>query len=132
LLPIQGAIYWNGRIVTDPANFFVPPLVLIPQIPQLFSNSLKENMLLGLDKRERELAKAMEIAVFARDVAAMPAGWKLWWDRRACDSGAIAAGGSSRMFVRQPELLVLTTSSALDVETEQSCGSTSLRPIWIT
>jgi len=48
-----GAIYWNGRIVTDPANFFVPPLsAYTPQIPQLF-NSLKENMLLGLDKRER-------------------------------------------------------------------------------
>jgi len=22
-----GAIYWNGRIVTDPANFFVPPCI---------------------------------------------------------------------------------------------------------
>jgi len=52
-------------------------------------------MLLGLDKRER-ISQGDGIAVFARDVAAMPAGWKLWWDRRACDSQeANTAGGST-------------------------------------
>lgn len=124
LLPIQvGAIYWNGRIVTDPANFFVPPLsAYTPQIPQLFSNSLKENMLLGLDKRERELAKAMEIAVFARDVAAMPAGLETLVGPKGVrlSGGQLQRAAAARMFVRQPELLVFDDlSSALDVETEQ-------------
>lgn len=124
LLPMRaGAIYWNGHLITDPANFFVPPRsAYTPQIPQLFSNSLQENMLLGLDKRESDLAKAMEMAVFERDVAAMPAGL----ETVVGPSGVRLSGGqlqraaATRMFVRQPELLAFDDlSSALDVETEQ-------------
>jgi len=40
LLPMVGAIYWNGRLVDDPANFFVPPLsAYTRKLPQPFSNS---------------------------------------------------------------------------------------------
>lgn len=124
LLPMQaGAIYWNNRLVTDPANFFVPPRsAYTPQIPQLFSNSLQENILLGLDKRESDLAKAIKMAVFERDVAAMPAGL----ETVVGPSGVRLSGGqlqraaATRMFVRGPELLAFDDlSSALDVETEQ-------------
>jgi len=79
-----------------------------------------------------ELAKAMEIAVFARDGGYASGFETLVGPKGVRLSEAIAAGGSSP-FVRQPELLVLTTSSALDVETEQKLWEHPLRPvIWIT
>jgi ABC-type multidrug transport system fused ATPase/permease subunit len=51
LLPTQaGEIYWNGERVHDPANFFVPPRsAYTPQVPKLFSYSLRDNLLLGLE-----------------------------------------------------------------------------------
>lgn len=124
LLPkLAGAIYWNGRLVADPANFFVPPRsAYTPQIPQLFSYSLKENILLGLDKREIDLAKAIEMAVFEQDVAAMTEGLETVVGPKGVrlSGGQLQRAAATRMFVRQPELLTFDDlSSALDVETEQ-------------
>ena len=125
LLPKQaGAIYWNGRKVDDPANFFVPPRsAYTPQIPQLFSYTLKENILLGLEQREIDLAKAIEMAVFEQDVAAMPGGLETVVGPKGVrlSGGQLQRAAAVRMFVRQPELLVFDDlSSALDVETELS------------
>lgn len=49
LLPRDaGAISWNGALVDDPATFFVPPRsAFTPQVPRLFSETLRENILLG-------------------------------------------------------------------------------------
>jgi ATP-binding cassette, subfamily B, bacterial len=49
LLPKQaGTLYWNNKQVEDPANFFVPPLyAYTPQMPRLFSKTLRENILFG-------------------------------------------------------------------------------------
>ena len=124
LLPkLAGAIYWNGRLVDDPANFFVPPRsAYTPQIPQLFSYSLKENILLGLEQREIDLAHAIEMAVFEQDVAAMTEGLETLVGPKGVrlSGGQLQRAAAARMFVRQPELLVFDDlSSALDVETEQ-------------
>jgi len=62
--------------------------------------------MLCLHKRERELAKAMEM-VFARD-GGYASGFETLVGPKDV-SGAIAAAAAARMFVRQPELLVLTT-----------------------
>lgn len=125
LLPMQaGAIYWNGRHVTDPANFFVPPRsAYTPQIPQLFSDSLKENILLGLDLDKVDLSKALQLAVFEQDVATMPLGLETMVGSKGMrlSGGQLQRAAATRMFVRQPELLVFDDlSSALDVETEQT------------
>src|SRR5207249_2199755 len=50
LLPRDaGTIRWNDEPVEDPASFFVPPRgAYTPQVPRLFSQSLKDNVLLGL------------------------------------------------------------------------------------
>jgi len=125
LLPMQaGEIYWNGSLVTDPANFFVPPRsAYTSQIPQLFSNTLKENILLGLNRSERDLAEAIEMAVFEQDVANMSEGLETLLGNKGVrlSGGQLQRAAAARMFVRQPELLVFDDlSSALDVETEQT------------
>lgn len=116
-----GYIYWNDECVEDPALFFVPPhCAYTPQIPHLFSDTLKNNILLGL--ADSYLQRAIHLAVLKPDIAEMPKGL----DTVIGPNGVRLSGGqaqrtaAARMFVREPELLVFDDlSSALDVETEQ-------------
>ncbi|MBC1222484.1 ABC transporter ATP-binding protein [Nostoc sp. UCD121] len=128
LLPKQaGGIYWNGRIVEDPANFFVPPRsAYTPQIPQLFSYSLRENILLGLSKDDTDIEAALKIAVFEQDLAAMNEKLETLVGTKGVrlSGGQMQRVAAARMFVRQPELLIFDDlSSALDVETELTLWS---------
>jgi ATP-binding cassette subfamily B protein len=124
LLPKQaGEIRWNGDLVDDPAEFFVPPRsAYTAQVPLLFSESLKDNILMGLPEDKVDLAKATRLAVMDKDIADLEHGL----DTVIGSKGVKISGGqrqrtaAARMFVRQPELLVLDDlSSALDVETER-------------
>lgn len=124
LLPKDsGEIYWNGRLITDPGSFFTPPrCAYTAQTPRLFSATLRENILLGLEADQDRLQQAVYQAVLERDVA----GFEQGWDTIIGPHGVRLSGGqaqraaAARMFVRQPELLVFDDlSSALDVETEQ-------------
>jgi ATP-binding cassette subfamily B protein len=120
LLPLDaGEIRWNGRRVEDPGSFFVPPrCAYTPQVPRLFSETLRENLLLGLDAR---LDEAVHAAVLERDVAALARGLETPVGPRGVklSGGQVQRAAAARMFVRDAELLVLDDlSSALDAETE--------------
>lgn len=127
LLPQSGAIYWNNQLVEQPASFFVPPrTAYTPQVPQLFSDTLRKNLLLGLEQDEQALEQAIALAAFESDLATMPEGLETVIGAR----GARLSGGqqqrsaATRMFVRRPELLVFDDlSSALDIKTEQQLWS---------
>ncbi len=124
LLPGDGgAIRWNGQVVADPGSFLVPPrAAYTPQVPRLFSENLKDNILLGLPEGEADLRAAIEAAVLEVDLAQMeeglatvvgPKGMRL-------SGGQAQRCAVARMFVRNAELWVLDDlASALDVETEQ-------------
>ena len=125
LLPKDGGIIkWNGRVVDDPATFFVPPRsAYTPQVPRLFSETLKENILLGLPEEKVSLERAVESAVLDRDIVELENGL----DTRVGPRGVKLSGGqvqrsaAARMFVRDAELMLVDDlSSALDVETEQA------------
>lgn len=124
LLPkTAGEIWWNGALVTDPANFLIPPRVAYtPQVPRLFSAPLRDNLLLGWPASAADLAAACHAAVLVPDLATMPQGL----DTVIGTKGTRLSGGQiqrvavARMWVRAPALLVLDdVSSALDVNTEQ-------------
>ncbi|MFT3893659.1 MAG: ABC transporter ATP-binding protein [Anaerolineales bacterium] len=124
LLPHKtGHIEWNGEIVHDPANFFVPPRsAYIPQVPWLFSGTLRENILLGLQQHSDALPKSIQLAVFEQDLADMPEGLETIIGPKGVrlSGGQMQRAAAARMFVRQPQLLVMDDlSSALDVETEE-------------
>jgi ATP-binding cassette subfamily B protein len=92
-------------------------------VPLLFSEPLRDNILLGLPEDEVDLAEALHLAVMEEDVTQLERGL----DTLLGAKGVKLSGGqrqraaAARMYVRQPELLVLDDlSSALDVETERA------------
>jgi ATP-binding cassette subfamily B protein len=119
----SGEILWNGQAITDPAGFFVPPRVAYtPQSPRLFSESLHDNILLGLPDESDKIQAALDQAVFTPDLATMPAGLATLVGPRGMrlSGGQVQRAAAARMFVRQPELLVFDDlSSALDGATER-------------
>jgi ATP-binding cassette subfamily B protein len=123
LLPRDGGdIHWNGTLVDDPASLFVPPRVAYTsQVPRLFSESLRDNILLGLPEDRVDLTAAVDLAVLSQDVAVMEAGLDTLVGPRGVrlSGGQMQRAAAARMFICEPELLVMDDlSSALDVETE--------------
>ncbi len=118
-----GEIRWNGEPVADPAAFFLPPRVAYtPQVPRLFSETLRDNILLGLPLDAVDLPAALHAAVMDREMAELTAGLDTVIGPRGVklSGGQVQRTAAARMFVRDPELLVFDDlSSALDVETEQ-------------
>ena len=123
LLPAEsGEIRWNGGIVQEPDRFFIPPrCAYTGQVPRLFSMSLRENILLGMEKSGQEIERAARLAVMDRDLQELDAGLDTQVGARGVklSGGQMQRAAAARMFVRDAELFVFDDlSSALDVETE--------------
>jgi ATP-binding cassette, subfamily B, bacterial len=125
LLPHQaGEIHWNGARVERPGDFFRPPrLAYTAQVPRLFSDTLRDNILLGQPGSPAELEGAIRQSVFEDDVRSFEKGLDTLVGPRGIrlSGGQVQRAAAARMFVRDPEVLVFDDlSSALDVETERS------------
>jgi ATP-binding cassette subfamily B protein len=142
LLPKDaGEIFWNGERVDDLAAFMRPPrCAYTSQVPRLFSDTLRENILLGWPVSDRAnppsplwpvsdrasssspLQRAIHLAVLEDDIAALEHGLDTLVGPRGVrlSGGQVQRAAAARMAVREPELLVIDDlSSALDVETER-------------
>ncbi|MCX6093966.1 MAG: ABC transporter ATP-binding protein [Candidatus Bipolaricaulota bacterium] len=126
----SGGVLWNGLAVTDPSAFFVPPRsAYTPQVPQLFSDSLRDNVLMGRAATEADLDSALRLAVLEEDVATLANGLDTVVGARGVklSGGQRQRAAAARMFVRDPDLLVFDDlSSALDVETEKTLWERTL------
>jgi ATP-binding cassette subfamily B protein len=125
LLPMdEGEIRWNGESVVEPDTFFVPPRsAYTAQVPRLFSDSLKDNILMGLggEQEDEAIRRAIHLAVMEYDLGEFEGGLDTMVGPKGVklSGGQIQRAAAARMFVRKPELLVFDDlSSALDVETE--------------
>lgn len=128
LLPADsGRMYWNEKIVKDMGNFFIPPhCAYSPQIPSLYSDTLKNNILLDIPEDQADVEEAIAAAVLEEDINTFekgvdtlvgPRGMKL-------SGGQIQRVAAARMLVRKAELFVFDDiSSALDVDTEKQLWS---------
>jgi ATP-binding cassette subfamily B protein len=118
---VTGDVRWNGVAVDDLGAFLVPPnAAFLSQVPQLVSDSVRDNVSLGpMDMAQIDIA--LELAAISDDVRAMPAAE----DTLIGPRGLRLSGGqrqrlaTARALVHRPELIVLDDlSSAVDVETE--------------
>jgi ATP-binding cassette, subfamily B, bacterial len=156
LLPNDGGeVRWNGERVADFAAFMRPPrCAYTSQVPRLFSETLRDNILLGwsgdADMGEASLRapmlseedsadpksaantispgdasplqRAIHLAVMDEDIATLDRGLDTLVGPRGVrlSGGQVQRTAAARMYVREPELLVIDDlSSALDVETER-------------
>jgi ATP-binding cassette subfamily B protein len=123
LPPEAGVIRWNGEVVDDASAFFVPPrAAYTAQVPRLFSETLKQNILLGQPEDPATLAAAVRGAVLEHDVRTLEAGLETPVGTRGVklSGGQVQRTAAARMLVHDAELLVIDDlSSALDVETER-------------
>ena len=102
----------------------VPPRVAYTsQVPRLFSEELRGNILLGLPEDRVDLTGAVHSAVLERDIDDLEKGMATVVGPRGVklSGGQQRRTAAARMFVRDPELLVFDDlSSGLDVDTEQT------------
>lgn len=119
----EGEILWNDKLVEDPGNFFTfPRSAYTSQVPRLFSEPLRDNILMGLDRDDDAVRAAIYSAVMEEDLEDLEDGLDTLVGPKGVrlSGGQIQRTAAARMFVRQPELLVFDDlSSALDVETEK-------------
>lgn len=124
LLPAEkGEIRWNGERVTEPADFFIPPQsAYTAQIPRLYSDKLRNNILLGITEEPGNLERALHAAVMEEDIKHLQHGLETMVGPRGVklSGGQAQRTAAARMLVRDAELYVFDDlSSALDVETER-------------
>lgn len=124
VLPLdRGRILWNGKLVDDPKTFLVPPRsAYTPQAPRLFSESLRDNLLLGLPSDDKAVADALSLGVMECDIPTLENGLDTVVGPRGVklSGGQIQRAAAARMFVRPAQLYVFDDlSSALDVDTER-------------
>ena len=144
ILPFDaGTIAWNGQPIPQPQAFFRPPhSAYTPQVPNLFSVSLRENILLDCDYKSA-IAAAVEQTVLTTDIATLADGL----DTVVGPRGVRLSGGqrqraaAARMLIRDADLLIFDDiSSALDIQTElqlwenirrsgKTCIAVSSRPL---
>ena len=123
LLPAQsGEILWNDKRVNNPSEFFVyPRSAYTAQVPHLLSDTVRNNILLGIISGGVDINTSVYAAVLEKDIDTFengletvvgPHGVKL-------SGGQVQRVAAARMFARDAELLVFDDiSSALDAETE--------------
>jgi ATP-binding cassette subfamily B protein len=124
LLPLEaGEVRWNGEFITSVADFLVPPRCsYTAQVPRLFSNTLRNNILLGLNGTDDDIYRSTRLAVMDRDLEELDDNLETMVGARGVklSGGQMQRAAAARMFIREPELLVFDDlSSALDVETER-------------
>ncbi|SEO84332.1 ABC transporter ATP-binding protein [Paenibacillus sp. OV219] len=119
----EGTIKWNGRVVEDPATFFTPAQsAYSAQIPRMYSDTLRNNILLGQREENGSLEQAIHAAVMEYDIEHLQHGLETMIGPRGVklSGGQMQRTAAARMLVRDAQLYVFDDlSSALDVETEQ-------------
>ena len=122
LVPADGEVRWNGRLIADRASFLVPPRsAYTPQIPKLFSDTLAYNIALTEQSSSDSVHSAARLAVLDSDLDRLAGGIETVVGARGVklSGGQIQRSAVARMFATDADLLLFDDlSSALDLHTE--------------
>ena len=124
LVPTEsGRVLWNGVPLDPGRGDLAQSAAYTPQVPRLFSESVRDNVVAGLPESEDRLEGAIHAAVLERDIPHLEHGLDTVVGPRGVrlSGGQIQRTAAARMFARDAQLYVLDDlSSALDVETERT------------
>jgi len=97
-------------------------IVVVPQDPLLFSISIRENIILGGDYSDEDVARAVEISRLSQDIEEFPEGL----DTEIGERGITLSGGQkqrvaiARAVIRNPQIMIFDDAlSAVDADTEE-------------
>ncbi|WP_184187650.1 ABC transporter ATP-binding protein [Paenibacillus sp. JGP012] len=123
----SGEIKWNNSVIDDPNTFFIPPrCAYTPQVPNLFSETIRDNILLGQTVEDEKLQDVLRLAVLEKDIDNLENGINTVIGARGAklSGGQIQRVSIARMLMTNSELYIFDDiSSALDLETEQTLWS---------
>jgi ATP-binding cassette subfamily B protein len=99
-----------------------PYTAYTPQVPRLFSDTLRENITVGKKDSETDLERAIALSVLDKDIGDLDNGLETAVGPRGVmlSGGQIQRAATARMLMTGADLYIFDDlSSALDVETEQ-------------
>lgn len=117
----SGEILWNGQVLDIESGLVPPQMSYTSQTPSLFSESIRDNVLLGRSRKPEVIQKAFADAILDEDIIQ----FEEKDETLIGTKGVKLSGGQkqrvaiARMLVHDAEVFVLDdVSSALDVDTE--------------
>ena len=117
-----GTVVFNGEVVTDLGAHMVPPnCAYVPQVPRLFSATLRDNLTLGRRTPDPLVALGVRTAALEHDVGEMPDGLDTVVGPRGVrlSGGQLQRAATARALITEASLLIFDDlSSALDAATE--------------